>query len=157
MVAGRTPEPLAETVALIRGRGRQAVAHSADVTRPTRWPGAAAALERWGRIDVLVNNAGIDDETPFLEMQEESWRAVVDTNLTGAFLMSQRVAREMGGRRRRDPAQRLDRRVGRRRAVRELQRLQGRACSGSTARWRWSSPSTASASTASALASRTPT
>ena len=47
------------------------------------------------RIDVLVNNAGIDDETPFLEMSEEAWRAVIATNLTGVFLMSQRVARAM--------------------------------------------------------------
>ena len=56
---------------------------------------------RWSagsRIDVLVNNAGIDDETPFLEMSEDDWREVIETNLTGVFLMSQRVARAMARR-----------------------------------------------------------
>jgi NAD(P)-dependent dehydrogenase (short-subunit alcohol dehydrogenase family) len=52
-------------------------------------------MERWGRIDVLVNNAGIDDETPFLEIAEASWDAVITTNLKGPLLMSQRVAREL--------------------------------------------------------------
>src|SRR5207247_10985027 len=50
---------------------------------------------RWGRIDVLVNNAGIDDDTPFLEIDRGRWRAVIATNLTGVFLMSQAVGREM--------------------------------------------------------------
>jgi NAD(P)-dependent dehydrogenase (short-subunit alcohol dehydrogenase family) len=44
----------------------------------------------------LINNAGIvDEETPLLDMAEESWDRVLDINLKGAFLMSQRVAREM--------------------------------------------------------------
>src|SRR4029077_18739654 len=53
------------------------------------------AASRWDRIDVLINNAGIDDDTPFLEIDRARWRAVVDTNLTGVFLMSQAVGREM--------------------------------------------------------------
>jgi len=55
----------------------------------------AAAMARWGRIHVLVNNAGIDDDTPFLEVDRARFRQVIDTNLTGAFLMAQAVAREM--------------------------------------------------------------
>ena len=54
-----------------------------------------AALDRWDRIDVLVNNAGIDDETPFLDMEEENWDAVIATNLKGPFVVSQLVARAM--------------------------------------------------------------
>ncbi len=92
MLIGRTREPLEETAALIKSGW----AHPADVTSAADVDRAVqAALERWGRIDVLVNNAGIDDETPFLEMREENWDAVIATNLKGPFLMSQRVAREM--------------------------------------------------------------
>lgn len=45
----------------------------------------AAANERWGGIDVLVNNAGIAEEKPFLEIEDESWDRIVATNLRGAF------------------------------------------------------------------------
>ena len=89
---GRTLEPLEETVALC-GSGW---ALSADVSRREDVQRAVdAALERWRRVDVLVNNAGIDDETPFLEMDPDRWDEVIATNLTGVFLMSQRVARAM--------------------------------------------------------------
>jgi NAD(P)-dependent dehydrogenase (short-subunit alcohol dehydrogenase family) len=92
MAIGRTLEPLEETVALC-GRGW---AHAADVSVSAEVQGAVdAALERWGRIDVLVNNAGIDDETPFVDIEEANWDAVVAVNLKGPFLMSQRVARPM--------------------------------------------------------------
>jgi NAD(P)-dependent dehydrogenase (short-subunit alcohol dehydrogenase family) len=92
LCVGRTREPLEETAALCGS----AWVVTGDVSRSEDVDGVlAAALERWERIDVLVNNAGIDDETPFLDMSEEDWRAVIATNLTGAFLMSQRVARAM--------------------------------------------------------------
>ena len=94
MLVGRRPLPLEETAELIRGEGRKAWEHPCDVTDAAEVRGAvAAAKARWGgKIDVLINNAGIDDETPFLEMTEESWRAVLDTNLTGPFLFSRAVA-----------------------------------------------------------------
>ena len=53
------------------------------------------ALERLGHIDVLVNNAGIMDRQPFLEMEEEFWAHVLNLNLGGAFRCSQIVARHM--------------------------------------------------------------
>jgi NAD(P)-dependent dehydrogenase (short-subunit alcohol dehydrogenase family) len=43
------------------------------------------------------NSAGIDDDTPFLDIDRARWRAVIDTNLTGAFIMAQAVARQMAG------------------------------------------------------------
>jgi NAD(P)-dependent dehydrogenase (short-subunit alcohol dehydrogenase family) len=93
LLLGRTREPLEETAALC---GKRAHVHVADVGRRDAVQGAVdAAMERWGRIDVLVNNAGVDDETPFLEMEEERWDEVVRTNLKGTFLMSQSVARTM--------------------------------------------------------------
>jgi NAD(P)-dependent dehydrogenase (short-subunit alcohol dehydrogenase family) len=92
LCVGRTLAPLEETAALCESAWALTcdVSQAEDVDRVV-----AAALERWERIDVLVNNAGIDDETPFLDMREESWNDVVSTNLTGVFLMSQRVGRSM--------------------------------------------------------------
>ena len=48
-----------------------------------------------GGLDILVNNAGIMSTTPFLELEEEEWRRVIDTNLTGYFLVGQAAARIM--------------------------------------------------------------
>ncbi len=55
----------------------------------------AGALEQAGRIDVLVNNAGINIPKDALEVTEEDWDRVLDVNLKGLFFMSQRVARHM--------------------------------------------------------------
>jgi 3-oxoacyl-[acyl-carrier protein] reductase len=54
-----------------------------------------AAVASFGRLDVLVSNAGIMDRAPFLEMTEAFWRKVIDTNLTGAYLCGQAAARRM--------------------------------------------------------------
>ena len=95
LVTGRRPEVLESVVAGITDAGGSAWAFSADVSVPADVHATvAAALARWGRIDVLVNNAGIGEEVPFLEIELESWDRVLDTNLRGAFLMAQAVARE---------------------------------------------------------------
>jgi NAD(P)-dependent dehydrogenase (short-subunit alcohol dehydrogenase family) len=96
MLIGRTQTLLDETLARITGEGGQAWVYTADVRDSQQVKAATeAAMTRWGRIDVLINNAGVDDETPFLDMTEENWDRVLDTNLKGPFLMSQAVAREM--------------------------------------------------------------
>jgi NAD(P)-dependent dehydrogenase (short-subunit alcohol dehydrogenase family) len=96
LVLGRTVADLEATVAQIRDDGGQAWLLQCDVCDEAQVDAAAArAIERNGRIDVLVNNAGIDDDTPFLEIERSRWRNVIDVNLTGVFLMSQSVARHM--------------------------------------------------------------
>jgi NAD(P)-dependent dehydrogenase (short-subunit alcohol dehydrogenase family) len=96
MVVGRNEETIAATVAAVTAAGGAAWGHTADVTSSADVRGvAAAAASRWERIDVLVNNAGIGVETPFLEIPEEEWDRVIATNLKAPFLLSQLVAREM--------------------------------------------------------------
>jgi NAD(P)-dependent dehydrogenase (short-subunit alcohol dehydrogenase family) len=96
LVLGRTAADLEDTVAQITADGGRAWQLPCDVTDEAQVEEAVArAAGRWERIDVLVNNAGIDDDTPFLEIDRARWRAVIDTNLTGVFLMSQAVARQM--------------------------------------------------------------
>ena len=94
MLIGRRREPLADLVGEIEARGGAAWLHPADVSDAAAVDRAiAAAHNRWGRVDVLVNNAGIAEEKAFLEIEDADWDAVLATNLRGAFLMAQRVAR----------------------------------------------------------------
>ncbi len=92
MVTGRRADVLESVVAGLDGSGWAVVADVSDPADVAR--SVAAAVERWGRIDVLVNNAGIGEEVPFLEIGVDSWDRVIGTNLRGAFLMAQAVARE---------------------------------------------------------------
>ena len=94
MVIGRRPEPLDQAVREITAAGGSAWAYPADVSDTAQVDAAvAAASERMGTVDVLVNNAGIAEEKPFLEIEDAGWDQVIATNLRGAFLMAQRVAR----------------------------------------------------------------
>ena len=96
LVLGRTAADLERTVALIEADGGRAWHLRCDVTDEAEVDQTVEqAVERVGRIHVLINNAGIDDDTPFLDVDRDRWRAIIDTNLTGPFLMSQSVARHM--------------------------------------------------------------
>jgi NAD(P)-dependent dehydrogenase (short-subunit alcohol dehydrogenase family) len=92
VVSGRRREPL-ETV------GAGTVAIPADVRDPESVAALFAEVEqRFGRLDFLFNNAGINAPgVPLEELDVEAWRAVIDTNLTGAFLCTQHAFRLMKG------------------------------------------------------------
>jgi NAD(P)-dependent dehydrogenase (short-subunit alcohol dehydrogenase family) len=99
MVVGRNETTIAKTLAAVAESGGSAWGIAADVSRSDDVRRIAAeATARWDRIDVLVNNAGIGYETPFLEIPEDEWDGVVATNLRGPFLLSQLVCREMAAR-----------------------------------------------------------
>ena len=74
----------------------ECLALTCDVSAPAQVEAAlAATVERFGRIDILVNNAGISWAEPAVTMSLEKWRSVLDTNVTGCFLMSQAAGRAM--------------------------------------------------------------
>jgi NAD(P)-dependent dehydrogenase (short-subunit alcohol dehydrogenase family) len=80
----------------IQATGATAIAVAGDVARPADVDSIiAATLQAFGRIDVLVNNAGVVDDAPFLDLTIEEFDRVLGINLRGAFLMGQAVARQM--------------------------------------------------------------
>jgi 3-oxoacyl-[acyl-carrier protein] reductase len=93
---GRDTAKLAETVSAIQSAGGQAEAFACDVTKGE----AVAALvesiaEKWGRLDIVVNNAGITRDTLIPRMTDEQWDDVLNTNLRGTFLFTRAATRTM--------------------------------------------------------------
>ena len=125
----------------IEAGGGKAEAAALDVTEAGAADAfVAATLERHGRIDILVNNAGIARDKLMLRMKREDWDAVLATNLTAAFAMTQAVLKPMirqhGGR---IVVHQLGRRPERERRPGQLRRVQGRPdrlCQGGGARGR---------------------
>jgi len=80
----------------IRTIGRDSVAIKADVTKVADVENMVkVAKDRFGKIDILINNAGITINVPAEEMSKEEWDRVVEVNLTGVFLCAQTVGKEM--------------------------------------------------------------
>jgi NAD(P)-dependent dehydrogenase (short-subunit alcohol dehydrogenase family) len=91
VAAGRREAPLHETIGDADG-----LAVPTDVTDPPSVEALfAATLERFGRVDLLFNNAGLGVSAPVAELAYEDWQRVVDTNLTGSFLCAQAAFRAM--------------------------------------------------------------
>ena len=91
-VAARNAEKLAALVAEIEGRGGAALAVPMDVADAAQVKtGFQAVLAKFGRLDILVNNAAITRDTLALRMKLEDWDAVLRTNLTGAHLCIQQA------------------------------------------------------------------
>jgi NAD(P)-dependent dehydrogenase (short-subunit alcohol dehydrogenase family) len=96
VLAARREERLAETARLVEAAGRRAVTVRADVAQPEDCRSVAeAAVRELGRLDVLVNNAGLGTATPALRESPEEFRRVIDVNLNGCYWMAQAAARAM--------------------------------------------------------------
>ena len=96
VVAAARGDHAAATASEIRDAGGHADPVSADVTDAAAVEGmVAGVLERHGRIDILINNAGIARDQLLLRMKRDDWDQVIGTNLTAAFVCAQAVLRPM--------------------------------------------------------------
>jgi gluconate 5-dehydrogenase len=97
-IAGRDPARLERCAEAVAAAGRLAVPVAIDVSSVAAVrAGVATAVERLGGLDILINNAGTEQVCPSLEVEEELWDRILDTNLKGAFFAAQATARAMRG------------------------------------------------------------
>jgi 3-oxoacyl-[acyl-carrier protein] reductase len=95
-VAARNQEKLDELVKEIIANGGQAAAFAFDVTDEEQVKSSIkAAIAQFGKIDILVNNAGITRDQLVMRMKRADWDAVLQTNLTSAYLCIQQISSSM--------------------------------------------------------------
>lgn len=91
-LGARRVEKMAATAALVEGAGRRALAVMTDVTVPEQCKALVdAAVETFGRVDILINNAGIGTAVPATRETPEQFRRVIDVNLNGSYWMARPV------------------------------------------------------------------
>jgi 3-oxoacyl-[acyl-carrier protein] reductase len=91
-LAARNESKLAEVAAEIEAAGGHAAAFALDVASEDSIKSVIKAIhDRFGKVEILVNNAGITRDTLVLRMKRPDWDEVLSTNLTGAFLLTQAV------------------------------------------------------------------
>jgi NAD(P)-dependent dehydrogenase (short-subunit alcohol dehydrogenase family) len=96
VVGARRVDRLAETVAAIEAAGRRGIAVATDVAKPEDCTALVeAAMVEFGRVDVLVNNAGVGTAVPATRETPEQFRQVIDVNLNGCYWMAQACGRVM--------------------------------------------------------------
>ncbi|WP_409301293.1 SDR family NAD(P)-dependent oxidoreductase [Peribacillus sp. SCS-155] len=95
-VLARTESDLEETARLIEQAGQRAYIAVTDVTDREQVKAAVHnTAEHFGKIDILVNNAGMNIRSKALEVTDDEWKTIMDTNLKSAFMMSQETGRVM--------------------------------------------------------------
>jgi len=95
-LAARNEAKLSEVAAEIAAAGGQAAAFALDVaSEESIKDGAKAVLDRFGKVEILVNNAGITRDVLMMRMKRNDWDDVLGTNLTGTFLLTQALLRQM--------------------------------------------------------------
>ncbi|BCB04474.1 SDR family NAD(P)-dependent oxidoreductase [Bacillus sp. KH172YL63] len=96
VLLSRTKTDLEETAEIIEGMGRKAYVLQTDVTSKQEISHVVPYIEAQGRsIDILINNAGMNIRSAALDVTEEEWQVIMDTNLKSAFMMSQEVGKHM--------------------------------------------------------------
>jgi NAD(P)-dependent dehydrogenase (short-subunit alcohol dehydrogenase family) len=96
VLAARRADRLADTARLVEAVGRRALVVETDVADPESCTRAVAlAMEEFGRVDVLVNNAGVGTAVPATRETPEQFRQVIDVNLNGCYWMAQACGRVM--------------------------------------------------------------
>ena len=96
VLAARRAERLANLVSQLKDRGGEALSVATDVTDEAAVENLfGSAVDKFGTVDVLINNAGIADSTPVDEMSLDLWMQVIQTNLTSAFLCARAAFRIM--------------------------------------------------------------
>ncbi|MBM4276370.1 MAG: glucose 1-dehydrogenase [Deltaproteobacteria bacterium] len=99
-ICSRSVDELEGLAKEIRAMGREALVQRVDVTKASDIQAMVdASLATFGQIDILVNNAGVNVNKPTLDMTEQEWDLVLDTNLKSYFLASQTAGRHMVPRR----------------------------------------------------------
>ena len=96
VLGARRVEKMADTAALVAAAGRRVHTRKTDVVDPEQCQQLVdAAMAEFGRVDVLINNAGVGTAVPATRETAEEFRAVVDVNLNGAYWMAQACWRVM--------------------------------------------------------------
>lgn len=96
VLGARRAARLTQTTALVEAAGRRALPVVTDVAEPQQCQALVdAALERFGQVDVLINNAGVGSAHPATRETPDEFRAVIDVNLHGAYWMAQACGRVM--------------------------------------------------------------
>lgn len=96
-LGARRVEKMAATAALVEGAGRRALTVMTDVADPAQCRALVdAAMETFGQVDILINNAGVGTAVPATRETPEQFRQVIDVNLNGSYWMAQACGRVMG-------------------------------------------------------------